>query len=100
MPFVLRFGNAVINQSLRLFYNVRIRDSQCGYRAFTAAAYRQLQWEAQDYYVETEIILNAGREKLKHTSIPIKTIYADKYKGTTVLDGICIVAKMLGGKLW
>ncbi|MBI1968858.1 glycosyltransferase family 2 protein [Candidatus Woesearchaeota archaeon] len=100
MPLVLRFGNAVINRSLRLFYNVHVCDSQCGYRAFTAAAYRQLQWEARDYYVETEMILNAGRKKLKHASIPIQTIYADKYKGTTVLDGIGIVAKILGGKLW
>ncbi len=100
MPWAMRFGNSFINRALRLLYGVTIRDSQCGYRAFTAAAYPKIRWDAADYYVETEIILRVGKQKLKHTLVPIETIYADEYKGTTVLDGVKIVAKMIGGKLW
>ena len=37
---------------------------------------------------------------MKHTTIPIETIYADKYKGTTVFDGVGIVIKMIWWKIW
>ena len=97
---MMRFGNSFINRALRVIYSVNIQDSQCGYRAFTAAAYPQIRWDAVDYYVETEMILRVGKKKLKHAVIPIETIYADKYKGTTVLDGVKIVTKMIGGRLW
>ncbi len=100
MPGVMRLGNNIINRILHLAYGVIIKDSQCGYRAFTAAAYPKIRWETTDYYVETEMILRVGKQGLKHTLIPIETIYADEYKGTTVLDGVKIVAKMIGGKLW
>ncbi len=100
MPLMMRFGNSFINLALRAMYGINIQDSQCGYRAFTVAAYQKIRWDTLDYYVETEMILRAGKKKLKHVSIPIETIYTDKYKGTTVLDGVKIVTKMMGARLW
>ncbi len=100
MPLVLRFGNDVISKMLKLLYNIQVNDSQCGYRAFTAESYKKIRWEALDYYVETEMAIKAGKHKLRYAMVPIKTIYADKYKGTTVLDGVTIVTKMLGWRLW
>lgn len=100
MPLVFRFGNKVISKSLHFLYNIEVEDSQCGYRAFTINAYNGIRWEALDYYVETEMAIRAGKKKLRHTMIPIETIYADRYKGTTVLDGVAIVAKMMGWKVW
>ena len=99
MPFVFQFGNKTINKTLKILYGLDLQDSQCGYRAFTADAYRSLRWNAQDYYVETEMIINAGKKKLRYTQVPIPTIYSDKYKGTTILDGVMIVAKMIGWRL-
>ncbi|MDP3639755.1 MAG: glycosyltransferase family 2 protein [Nanoarchaeota archaeon] len=99
MPFVLRFGNRLISNLFMTLYQVRVEDTQCGYRAFTADAYKNIRWEARDYFVETEMLINAGRKKLKHRTIPIKTIYADKYKGTTVFDGVLIVLKMITARL-
>ena len=100
MPAILKFGNKVLTKTLQILYGVRVEDSQCGYRGFTAEAYRKIRWEATDYYVETEMAIKAGKKKLKHTTIFIETIYADKYKGTTVFDGMIIVAKMVGWRLW
>ncbi len=99
MPFVLKFGNNFINKFSSLLFGVNIKDNQCGYRAFTGEAYKKIRWNASDYYMETEMIINVGKKKLKYTEIPIETIYADKYKGTTVLDGVKIVLKMLTGRL-
>ncbi len=100
MPKVFKLGNKVITQTLQMLYGVRVEDSQCGYRSFKAATYPQIRWGATDYYVETEMAIRAGKKKLIHTTIPIETIYADKYKGTTVLDGVRIVVKMIGWKIW
>jgi glycosyltransferase involved in cell wall biosynthesis len=99
MPFVLKFGNTVINTTLRSLYGMKIRDSQCGFRSFRADTYRKVRWQARDYFMETEMIVNTGKRKLRYRQIPIETVYGDKFKGTTVKDGVTIVMKMIGGRL-
>lgn len=99
MPLVLRFGNWFINKTIRFLYGVKIRDSQCGYRAFTADAYKKLRWKASDYSMESEMIAKIGKYNLSYAEVPIETIYSDKYKGTTIVDGIKIVFNLLLWKL-
>src|SRR3989338_561523 len=95
MPFVFRIGNSFINKALHVLYSMDLHDALCGYRAFTAEAYRKIRWTSSNYSLETEMIANAGKHKLKYVEIPVETIYNDKYKGTTVLDGISIVVNLL-----
>lgn len=95
MPYILRFGNWFINKMVAKLYGLELRDTQSGYRAFTADAYKKIRWNARDYSMESEMISRVGRHKLKYTEVPIKTIYGDKYKGTTVIDGIRIVTKLM-----
>ena len=99
MPVVLRFGNWFINKTIRFLYGVKIRDSQCGYRAFTSGAYKKLRWKSSDYSMESEMIARIGKHSLSYAEVPIETIYSDKYKGTTILDGIKIVFNLLLWKL-
>lgn len=99
MPFILKFGNGFINSTLQILYHIKIKDSQSGYRAFTAPAYQKIRWEASDYYLETEMITKASKHRLRYTQIPIETIYADRYKGTTVLDGVKIILKIVTARL-
>jgi len=99
MPAVLRFGNWFINFITYVMYGLKLKDTQSGYRAFTNTAYRKVRWDAQDYSMESEMIANAGKHKLKYTEIPIATIYGNKYKGTTVIDGIKIVLRMVWWRL-
>jgi len=91
MPFVLRFGNWFISKTTERLYGIKLEDTQCGFRAFTANVYRKIRWQALDYSMESEMIANAGKHKLKYKQIQIKTLYLDKYKGTTIMDGIKIV---------
>ena len=100
MPFVLRFGNKFISNIVRILYNVNLTDTQSGFRAFSKDAYKKIRWNAADYSMESEMISRVGKQKLKYVQIPIKTIYTDRYKGTTVLDGIKIVLNMLWWKLF
>ena len=91
----------VTNESniTKLLYNVELHDTQCGYRAFTSDAYKKIRWKASDYSMESEMIANIGKNKLSYTQIPIKTIYVDRYKGTTIIDGIKIVLNMIWWKI-
>jgi glycosyltransferase involved in cell wall biosynthesis len=99
MPLVLKFGNWFINTTSRFLYKIDLKDTQCGYRAFTSKAYNKIRWQAPDYSMESEMISKVGRYKLKYTEVPIQTIYSDNYKGTTVLDGAKIVLKMFWWRL-
>jgi len=95
MPFVFKLGNGIINKVIKWLYGIEVKDSQCGFRAFTASAYRKIKWRARDYSVETEMIVNAGKHRLKYAEVPIETIYLDTYKGTNLQDGIKIFRNVL-----
>ena len=99
MPFVLRFGNKFISSMTKILYGISLFDTQSGYRAFTDDAYKKIRWNSADYSMESEMIARVGKQKLKYAQIPIETIYADKYKGTTILDGIKIVLNMFWWKI-
>lgn len=90
MPSVLKLGNYGLYFLTKLLYGVRVRDTQSGFRAFTSKAYRKIRWNSRDYAMESEMIANTGKNNLKYAEIPIKTIYLDKYKGTTVMNGLKI----------
>ena len=95
MPFILKIGNQFINKINSFLFDIKLRDTQSGFRAFTARAYKKIRWDAQDYSVESEMVANAGREGVKYKEIKIQTIYSDNYKGTTIIDGVKIVLNMI-----
>ncbi|MEA2037350.1 MAG: glycosyltransferase family 2 protein [Nanoarchaeota archaeon] len=99
MPFVLKLGNGFINKTTKLLYGVALHDTQCGYRAFTSNAYKKIKWKSSNYSMESEMISNIGKRRLKYKEVPVKTIYADKYKGTTIIDGIKIVLNLFWWRL-
>jgi glycosyltransferase involved in cell wall biosynthesis len=100
MPFIFRFGNWFIDNTAKVLFSIDLKDTQCGYRAFTAGAYKKIRWKAADYSMESEMIANSGKKHLKYGVVPIATIYSDKYKGTTVFDGIKIVLNMVRWRLF
>ena len=95
MPAPMRLGNWGLSGFFSVLYGQRFRDTQCGMRAFTAAAYPKLRWESAGYAVETEMLVHAARAHLRVAEIPIETVYLDAYKGTTPADGIRIAVDML-----
>lgn len=100
MPFVKRLGNsAIFNASRILFGNSSIEDTQSGFRVFKADVFKKIEWKSRGYEMESEIVMNIGKNRLKALEMPIKTVYSDKYKGTSVIDGVKIVASMLWWRL-
>ena len=99
MPLTLRYGNWFISKTTHLLFGIDLPDTLCGFRAFKAKVYRKIRWQSSGYSMESEMIANIGKKRLKYSQIKINTIYSDKYKGTTMIDGIKIVANMLWWKI-
>ncbi|MGV8169073.1 MAG: glycosyltransferase family 2 protein [Candidatus Nanoarchaeia archaeon] len=99
MPLVMRLGNWGINFLSRIINGIKIKDTQSGFRCLTSDAYRKIRWNSNDYSMESEMIANVAKKRLKYEEIPIETIYHDEYKGTTVIDGLKIFINMLKFRL-
>ncbi len=99
MPMIKKFGNTFIDAVMKLLFHINVKDTQCGYKAMTRIAYEKMRLLSNDYSIESEIVAKTGKYRLKFTQLPIKTVYADRYKGTTVFDGVKIVLKMLWWKV-
>jgi glycosyltransferase involved in cell wall biosynthesis len=95
MPAVFYLGNKFLTRLTNLLSGASISDSQCGFKAFRASVYDKLIWESSDYSVETEMIVNTKKNKLKYGEIFIETIYNDNYKGTTPFDGIKVLINLI-----
>jgi len=97
MPKLFKFGNWGINKITEFLYSVKLRDTQSGFRAFTRKSYEKIRWDSCNYSMESEMIAKVGKHHLKYAEISIETIYLDKYKGTTIIDGLKIGLNLL---LW
>ena len=85
-----QFGNKLINWWLRIVWGIQSRDSQCGFRALTKEAYEKVRWKSNDYFIETEMLIRAKKQKVPVNETPVQMIYHDNYKGQDVIGGIKI----------
>ena len=97
-PLIRFLGNKFSSIYMRLFFGIYIADIPCGFRAFNKKAYELIKWNSSRYGVETEMVARLGKhqDKLKHTTVPIKAIYIDKYKGFTPIEAV----KILLNSIW
>lgn len=95
MPFIAKLGNLGLSWLTKILFGIEVSDTQSGYRAFKSSAYEKIKWNSSGYAVETEMIARIGKKKLRFEEIFIKTIYKDKYKGTTFVDGLKIFLNMI-----
>lgn len=98
-PAIFRLGNWGLNQLFKLFFGEKIDDTQNGFRVFRSKIYPKIKWKSPGYFVETDMIINMLKNKVKHTETPVQTFYHDAHKGTTVLVGIGFFIKMLEVKI-
>lgn len=99
MPLVKRVGNWGLTFICRSLFGLRINDSQSGFRAFSAGAYKRLRWTSNRYGLVSEIVANASKARLDWAEVPIKTIYNDKEWGMSKRDAVKSVMSMLKWRL-
>lgn len=99
IPFHRKLGNVIMAHTMKMLFSIEVPDMMCGYRAFSKVGYKKIVWESNRYEVETEVLTKIGHKNLKYKTVVVDTIYHDKYKGFSMLDGIKIMLKFPGWKL-
>jgi len=95
MPLTMRIGNWGIAELLKLFFKIKVSDSQSGFRAFRCSTYPKIRWVSPNYAMETEMLILASKHGIKDIEVGIDTIYHDNYKGTTIFDGMPVLKTIL-----
>ena len=94
IPFVRRAGNEIFVFIMRILFNIKMHDFICGFRALSKKVYKKVLWESDGYGVEVEMMTIIARKKLPFKTVVVDTIYLDKYKGFSVIDGIKILLRL------
>ncbi|MFH0949088.1 MAG: glycosyltransferase family 2 protein [Candidatus Aenigmatarchaeota archaeon] len=85
-PFFKRFGNFFLNNATNFISGTKLKDTECGFRAFRKNALSKFYLKADRYAIAVEIVFEVGRNKLKACNVPISLpIYV---KGVGFMDGI------------
>lgn len=95
MPWIIRFGNSFLTYITQLLFKVRITDTQTGFRIMKKETWEALKIKSSGYSICSEICADIGKKRLKYGEVPIDTVYLDKFKGTTIFDGIRIFLNMI-----
>jgi glycosyltransferase involved in cell wall biosynthesis len=75
IPFYRRMGQKVIRSSLSALSGKDIKDSECGFRAFSRQALNTLELKENGMAVSAETIAEATRCNLKVTQVPVSVTY-------------------------
>jgi glycosyltransferase involved in cell wall biosynthesis len=93
------YGSRAVSILVKLLFGINISDLLSGYRAITKKAYKLIKWDSAGYGVETEMVVRVGRRKLKYTTVKIKSIYHDTFKGFTIMDAFRILYNIITWRL-
>jgi glycosyltransferase involved in cell wall biosynthesis len=94
VPWVRRAGNKFADWVVKVFFDIKRRDSICGFWGFRREVYQEIKWQSFRYEVEIEVSTRVAKRKIPFSEIKIDTIYIDKYKGVTIFDAFKILLKI------
>jgi len=69
-----RFTSFIISRLCRQ----NIPDSQCGFRLVSVDSMKKMELFTDRYDIESEMLIEAAKKKMKIISVPIKTIYGEE----------------------
>lgn len=83
VPLRSKFGNTMTRQVMRLFCNIKIRDTQTGLRGFSRELLsRFLTAKGERYEYELNVLLDAKEMGIKIREVPIDTVYIDENRSS------------------
>ncbi len=94
VPFLRILGHRFFNSFTNMLTGTHVTDSQSGFRALSSKALQQINFESNDFSVESEMQFLAKQKDLKIVEVPIVIRYTDQPKrpvlshGVSVLNGI------------
>jgi len=94
-PLYRRVGQRVLTATTNLGSGTRIKDSQSGFRAFSAKALEGIAITEDGFSAESEMQFAIARSGLRVVEVPIAVIYADKAKRNPVGHGVTVLTRVL-----
>src|SRR3989338_6915682 len=94
---VRSFGNNFFTWLCNIFTGYKLTDAQNGFRGIKRSAFLKMNIEANRFDIENEMVMKAGKMKLKVTEIPTveeKRMYGDS-RLNTFKDGYLIFKRIL-----
>ena len=79
MPLVRLWTNRITSRVISALTHQRIEDSQSGYRLIRKKVLQNINLVTSYFDAESELLVKASQRGYKIVSIPIKTIYKDKF---------------------
>ena len=80
MPRINWYTNVVTSLVISMLAHKRIRDSQVGYRFVRCQAWEKIRGKirSRNFEFEGEMLVAAGRQRLKIVEVPIETVYGEE----------------------
>jgi glycosyltransferase involved in cell wall biosynthesis len=94
-PFFRRIGQRVLTTTTNVGSGTHIKDSQSGFRAFSAKALEKMTLTEDGFSVESEMQFAIAQSGLKVIEVPIAVIYTDKAKRSPVGHGVSVLSRVL-----
>ena len=94
IPAYRQVGQYLLTTATNLSSNVRVTDSQSGFRAFSRRAIELLHFSGTGLSVESEMQFLAKEHELKVAEVPISVIYSEKAKRNPFSHGMQIITNI------
>lgn len=78
MPLIRLLTNRLMSGLISCLCRQDIPDSQCGYRYISCTILKDIQLTANDFEIESEVLIKASKKGYKISSVPIQTIYRNE----------------------
>jgi glycosyltransferase involved in cell wall biosynthesis len=88
MPSYRKFGIWIINLAYNFCSNFKVRDSQCGLRAFRANVLNDIKPEETGFGFCTEMLIKARKKKYRIVEIPTIVHYYKEFKQNSSMNPI------------
>jgi len=75
MPKYRKFGNKILDKVTNMASELKCQDTQSGFRAYSKVALNQINFLANGFAVDSEILVYASSKDLKITEVPVTVIY-------------------------
>lgn len=78
MPLIRLIANKVMSFIIFMLCGQYVPDSQCGYRYVSKKLLNMFSLSSSNYEIESEMILETAKKRIKIYSVPITTIYKEE----------------------
>ena len=97
IPRYRLFGQKVLNQATNMGGNIKVTDSQSGFRALSLKALDNMDFKSQSYNVESDMIAHFSQRGLRIVEVPISVRYdvPNGHKQNPVKHGFTVFNRMM-----